>query len=77
MCHVHTFFLIVCQFFCIVARHLRPEAAETMIRVSLKWRKENNVDALLYEDFDKEALQAFEIYFLEGVDKDGTPSKFN
>ncbi|CAL1296152.1 unnamed protein product [Larinioides sclopetarius] len=55
------------------ARDFDVDAAEQMVRQSLQWRKENNVDKILTDYKLPEILQTFFKNVLFGYDKEGCP----
>ncbi|ERL89535.1 hypothetical protein D910_06901 [Dendroctonus ponderosae] len=58
------------------ARNWSVEGAEKMLRQSLKWRAQWEVDAALSSWSPPEVVQRFYPYGISGVDKDGAPVTF-
>lgn len=56
------------------AREFKVNEAFEMLRNTLQWRKENNIDSILNEDFDAD----FEsLAYMNGVDRQGHPVCYN
>uniref|UniRef100_A0A2N9I3G9 CRAL-TRIO domain-containing protein n=1 Tax=Fagus sylvatica TaxID=28930 RepID=A0A2N9I3G9_FAGSY len=56
------------------AREFKVNEAYEMLRNTLQWRKENNIDSILNEKFDAEFDS---IAFMNGVDREGHPICYN
>lgn len=59
------------------ARDFKVKEAFTMIRNTLKWRKEFNIDGLLEQDLGLGTLLLEKAAFMHGVTKDGHPVCYN
>ncbi|KAJ8442240.1 hypothetical protein Cgig2_005180 [Carnegiea gigantea] len=59
------------------ARDFKVKEAFTMIKNTLKWRKEFNIDGLLEEDLGLGTLLLEKAAFMHGVTKDGHPVCYN
>ena len=59
------------------ARDFKVNEAFTMIKSTLKWRKEFNIDGLLEEDLGLGTLLLEKAAFMHGVTKDGHPVCYN
>lgn len=56
------------------AREFKAQEAFEMLRNALKWRKENNIDSILEEEFPPELSS---VAYMEGMDKHGHPICYN
>ena len=56
------------------ARDFKSQEAFDMLRCTLKWRKENNIDAVLEEEFPPELSS---VAYMQGTDKNGHPICYN
>ncbi|GFS98173.1 SEC14-like protein 2 [Nephila pilipes] len=58
------------------AREFDVDAAETMLRKSLQWRKENNVDRILTDYKPPEAVDIYLKNLFLGIDNEGCPAYY-
>ncbi|CAL1402755.1 unnamed protein product [Linum trigynum] len=56
------------------AREFKVNEAFEMLKKTLLWRKENNIDSILEEDLGEDLAAAF---FTNGVDREGHPISYN
>jgi len=54
------------------AREMDLDKAEDMLRKSMQWRKDNEIDSILKGGLDPELVEKFP-YYLDGEDKQGRP----